>query len=191
MAKIENLIPHIIKWECGVTAKPGESNMALFERARKKGFANIPGDSGGATMIGVTIGTFKDWCKQKGRRTPSINDLKAISYFEWLAILKTVFWDPCNADGINNQSIANMLVDWRWVNGKQAVRDTQICFSLVADGIVGPKTLAALNGSSASTIFNRLKYAREAAYKKIVKNRPSQQKFLSGWINRTNDIKFF
>lgn len=187
---MNTLIPHIIFHELSVQAKPGESNEALFLRARPKGYHCIKGDSGGPTMIGVTLGTYSDWRKKHGNPTTTVADLKAISYQEWLTLLKQEFWNPCKADRIRNKSIAHMLVDWRWVNGPQAVRDMQTAFSLVADGIVGPKTLAALNAPDSETVFNRLKLAREASYRKIVSNRPSQMQFYQGWLNRTNDIKY-
>lgn len=190
---METLIPHIIFHEISVKALPGESNEALFLRARPKGYHCIPGDSGGPTMIGVTLGTYTQWVKSQGSRVKSqvtVEDLKNISYSEWLTLLKQEFWNPCKADMIRNKSIAHMLVDWRWVNGPQAVRDMQTAFSLVADGIVGPKTLAALNAPDSETVFNRLKAAREASYRKIVQRRPSQMQFLNGWLNRTADIKF-
>lgn len=190
MATIEQLIPHILLWECGVTVKSNESIQQAYERAKAKGVVKIQGDSGGATLCGVTIGTFTDWRIKKGKPVPTVNDLRNLAFVEWLQILKFVFWDTCKADQIANQSIANMLVDWKWVNGNQAVRDAQFVLGLVTDGIVGPKTLAALNAAPASSVFSRLRTARENAYRKIVANRPAQKKFLNGWLNRTNAIKF-
>ncbi|MBD5583885.1 MAG: peptidoglycan domain protein [Clostridia bacterium] len=190
MASIERLIPHILQWECGVTVRKGETPESAYARARAKGVTTVKGDAGGATLCGVTIGTFSDWRRRQGRPIPTVGDLAALDYGEWLAILKSLFWDPCKADGIANQAVADMLVDWRWVNGTQAVRDAQAAFSLVPDGIVGPKTLAALNAVPARKTFERLMCMREAAYRRIVRNRPSQKKFLKGWLNRTNAIKF-
>lgn len=190
MAQIEHLIPHILQWECGVTVKAGESIQQAYERAKAKGVVTVKGDAGGATLCGVTLGTFREWRIKKGKLVPALNDLENLAFVEWLQILKFLFWDTCKADQIANQSVANMLVDWRWVNGGQAIRDAQFILGLVTDGIVGPKTVAALNSSPASSVFSRLKTARENAYRKIAKNRPAQQKFLNGWLNRTNAIKF-
>ncbi|MDE7345360.1 MAG: peptidoglycan domain protein [Muribaculaceae bacterium] len=190
MAQIEKLIPHILLWECSVTVQKGETLQHAYERARAKGVVTLKNDSGGATMCGVTIRTFQEWRVKRGERRPTVNDLKALSYSEWLAILKSVFWDPCKGDQIVNQSIANMLIDWRWVNGTQAIRDAQTILSLVADGIVGPKTLGALNAPPAVSVFNRLKVAREKAYRKIVERSPAKKGFLVGWLNRTDSIEF-
>lgn len=194
MARLEGLIPHLLRWENSIIVRPGESLRDAFGRARAKGVVKVKGDSGGATLCGITLRTFEEWRREhagtNGLREASEEELARLGYEEWLAILRTMFWDGCKGDRIENQSVANMLVDWRWVNGKQGVRDAQWVLSLVADGIVGPKTLAALNASPASGVFARLKGARERSYRRIVERRPSQEKFLKGWLNRVDSIKF-
>ena len=197
MAQMERMVPHILNWEVGQTQEEiknkiwdGLTPRQIYDRVKARGYHCIAGDRGEHTMCGVTLKTFREWRKKQGKPVPTVNDLKALQYDEWLAILKQMFWDPCKADQINNQSIAQMLVDWRWVNGNQAVRDAQTVLSCVADGIVGPKTLAALNAPEPLSVFNRLKNARIRAYDKIVSRSPSQKKFHNGWLNRTNSITF-
>lgn len=194
---MERMVPHILKWEVGQTKEEiknkiwdGLTPRQIYDRVKARGYHCIPGDKGEQTMCGVTLKTFKEWKKKQGKPVPTVNDLKALQYDEWIAILKSGFWDRCKADQISNQSIAEMLVDWRWVNGNQAVRDAQAVLSCVADGIVGPKTLAALNAPEPLSVFNRLKNARIRAYDKIVSRSPSQKKFYNGWLNRTNSIQF-
>lgn len=194
---MERMVPHILNWEVGQTQEEiknkiwdGLTPRQIYDRVKARGYHCIAGDRGEHTMCGVTLKTFREWRKKQGKPVPTVNDLKALQYDEWLAILKQMFWDPCKADQINNQSIAQMLVDWRWVNGNQAVRDAQTVLSCVADGIVGPKTLAALNAPEPLSVFNRLKNARIRAYDKIVSRSPSQKKFHNGWLNRTNSITF-
>ena len=189
MAKIEKLIPHILLWENGIKTLPGETLRQTYERARAKGVINKKSDRGGPTLAGVTLTTFNEWrAKTGGRKGES--ELAKLSYDEWLAILKSLFWDRCNADNIMSQSVANMFVDWAWHSGPGVIRNVQDIFSLRQDGIVGPKTLAALNALPAQTVFNRIKAARERYYRKIVQNRSSQAVNLKGWLNRLNAIEF-
>ncbi len=190
MAQIEKLIPHILLWENSIKQLDGETLRQTYERARKKGVQTKKSDLGGPTLAGVTLNTFKDWRRRQGKPTPTQNDLAKLTYEEWLAILKSLFWDKCKGDEIRSQSVANMFVDWAWHAGGNGIRATQTAFSLVADGVVGPKTLAALNGTPASVVFNRLKWAREAYYRKCVANRPSQGVNLQGWLNRVNALEF-
>ncbi len=190
MAQIEKLIPHILQWENSIFINEGETLQEAFERGRARGVKTVRNDSGGPTLCGVTLSTFQDWILKHGVPRPTKNDLARLEYVEWLAILKGEFWDPCKGDQIRNQSVANMFIDWRWHCGPQGVRSAQTAFSLVADGIVGPRTLSALNSEPAETVFNRLKAARERYYYKCVLNRPSQEVFLRGWLNRNNALTF-
>lgn len=190
MANIEKLVPFIIKWETGTTQKRGETAEQLFERARKKGFANDPMDLGGATQTGVTLATYKTYCRKYGQKDPTVDDLKQIPYQTWLAILKELYWDRWKADQIDSQSVANILVDFVWASGTTGIKKPQQMLGVVPDGVVGPKTLAAVNSYGPTTLFYRLKALRIKYVEDIVKSRPSQKKWLKGWKNRINDIQF-
>lgn len=81
MAKIEELIPFVLYFEVGLSRAHLELPLdAMFQQAKKTGFANDPDDSGGATMCGVTIGTFAAYRKSQGHKTTTVADLKNITY---------------------------------------------------------------------------------------------------------------
>lgn len=189
MAKVESIVPFILKWETGTTGAT-LTNEQLFEKAKQKGYANDPDDLGGPTMCGVTLATYTEYCRRKGYPRPTAVRLKAIKYADWLAILKTMFWDRWKADQIINASIALMLVDFVWGSGKYGVTVPQKVLGVTADGIVGPKTLAAINSRDPKQLFAELKAARKAYYERICNSRPTNKKYLKGWLNRLNDIKF-
>jgi len=170
MADIKQVIPLIQKWE-------GK-------------FSNDPEDSGGSTMAGITMRTFISYRKKKGLPAPTIGDLKDISPDEWEAVLQLFFWDKWQSDQINNQSIANILVDWLWGSGKWGIIIPQRILGLVEDGIVGPMTLKAVNTANQKGLFQDIKKAREKFFWDIVKNNPSQSKFIKGWLNRLADFTF-
>lgn len=188
MADIEKLIPFIIKWETGTIQKKGESANDLFERARKTGFANDPKDTGGATQTGVTIGTYRSWCRKHKVSEPTVENLKCIPYATWLSILKEGYWDKWRADEILGQGVANMLVDFVWASGSHGIKEPQKFLGVVPDGVVGPKTLSAVNSRGPITLFYQLRNLRIKFVEDIVKRRPSQKKWLKGWKNRINDI---
>jgi lysozyme family protein len=210
MADCRKLVPIIIHWEAGVPMA-GLPNEVMFEEARKKGFANDPIDNGGATMIGITLNTFKAYRKAHGKKTPTVRDLKAITYEEWYDILKTMFWDKMKADQIENQSIANLCVNTVWGSGAGYIKTIQGVLGVKRDGIVGNITLGAINGyTPQKTLFEKLWKRREkffndvvarsvAAYEKKVgrpateveKLRYTQKKFLKCWLNRLNSFKFY
>ncbi len=189
MAKVESIVPFILKWETGTTG-PGLTNEQLFEKAKKRGFANDPDDLGGATMCGVTLATFTEYCRRKGYPRPTVTRLKAITYREWLEVLKTLFWDRWKADQIINASIALMLVDFVWASGANGITVPQKAVGVVADGKVGPKTLAAINAREPKALFDLLYKERVAYINRICTARPKNLKYKNGWMNRLNDIKF-
>ena len=189
MANIEKFIPHLLRSEAGVQ-KQGATNQELFELARKTGWSDDPLDKGGQTMIGVTKATFADYRKKKGLSAPTSSDLRNISYADWLAILKTGFWDKWKADDIANQYVANVLVDWLYNSGVAGIRIPQQMVGVTADGIVGPKTIAAVNKMNQNILFYKLIIARLDFYYGLVKANPSQEKFLKGWSNRVNSFTF-
>lgn len=135
MADVKKLAPFILKWEGG--------------------FVNDPDDLGGATNMGVTMATYKVYCKRKGRPEPAIDDLKHLSNDEWIDILKSLYWDKWKADQIKSQSVANILVDWVWASGNYGIKIPQELLGVTADGIVGkiplPLSITILHSTNSST----------------------------------------
>lgn len=52
------------------------------------------------------------------------------------------------------------------------------------DGVLGPRTLAAVNATPAEMFKSRYALAKLARYRDIVTRDRTQLKFLLGWINR-------
>lgn len=170
MANHELLKPFILGWEGG--------------------FANDPDDRGGATNKGITLDTYKAYCRRKGYPVPTVERLKNISDEQWTEIFKTLFWDRWRADEINSQSIANILVDWVWGSGKYGITIPQRILGVTVDGIVGPKTIAAVNAADPKLLFDRIMAARKKYIDDICTSRPKNNKFKRGWLRRLNSISF-
>lgn len=182
MAKLELLIPHLLFRESGV--KDPDPRMA-FAKAAAKGVKTLRNDRGGPTLAGVTLNTYTEYCKRKGYPKPTEADLGKLTYERWLDITKGGFWDRCKGDEIAYQPTANMLVDWCYTSGSHAITNTQRALGVKVDGVIGPKTLAALN-SGTLDVFERIKGARIAFYHNIAVG--SQAQFLTSWLNRTEAI---
>lgn len=170
MANVEKLAPLILKWEGG--------------------FVNDPDDLGGATNRGVTLATYMQYCRKKGYPVPTVERLKKLSDREWTEILKTMYWDRWKADQIESQSVANILVDWVWASGNYGIKIPQQLFNVKVDGIVGPKTLEAVNSRNPRELFDMIKIARFDFIEEICRKRPANNKFKRGWLNRINDFIF-
>ena len=187
MATIDNYLPIVLKWEASTEVQQNESLESAFFRARKSGFSNDAADPGGATMVGVTFNTYKNYCKRNGLRQPSVDDLKSIPYKIWRDIVHSMYWNKWKADTIKDQRVANMLVDWTWMSGASiSIKRVQKILGVTQDGIVGPKTIHAINNFPG--LIDAIYEARKNHFEAIVKSRPASKKFLKGWINRINYI---
>lgn len=165
--------------------------MASFDlyapllRELEGGFVDHPLDEGGPTKAGVTLATFRATFGQD----KTVNDLKNMTDAQWKKIMR-IYWDACSADKIESQAVANIVVDWNINSGISGRRGVQNTFGLAADGIFGPKTLAALNKEPHRCVFCKIKTAREQFYHNLVEKKPSQKIFLKGWLNRLNRFSY-
>jgi len=172
MANCKLLAPYILKWEGG--------------------FVNDLYDRDVVTNMGVTIGIWKQVGYDKdGDGDIDVDDLRLLSTEDVVGrVLKPHYWDRWRADKILNQSVANILVDWVWGSGKWGIIIPQRLLGVTADGIVGPKTLAAVNGQDPEGFFWSIFDARVKYIDDICKRTPTNERFRRGWMNRLNDLKF-
>ena len=162
--------------------------LAPFVKKWEGGFVNDPNDLGGATMKGVTLNTYKAFCRRKGYPVPTVERLKAIPNAHWEEIFKTMYWDKWQADNIRSQRVANALVDWLWHSGAYGIKLPQTLLGTVSDGVVGSKTLALVNAAGEG-FFDVVMEERLRFLERIVKSRPQNAKFMRGWLNRLNDLR--
>lgn len=160
----------------------------IFCRSWEGGYSNHPNDKGGPTMKGVTLKTFTSYRRTKGLPAPTINDLKNITEKEWNAILRWHTWDKLHCDDLKSQWVAYLLADCVWMSGVGYIKRVQRLYGLKDDGVVGPKTLAKLNGIEQRLLFNSLWQQRNAFLQGIAKGNNSV--FLDGWIRRLNSVRY-
>lgn len=173
MANVKILLPFILAWEGG--------------------FSNHKNDRGGATNKGVTLTVWKSQGYDKdGDGDIDVEDLKAITDDDVCnRILVPGYWNRWRADQINCQSIANLVVDWVWCSGRHGIVNVQKVLGVTADGIVGPKTIAAINNhNDQHMLFLKIWNARYEFLNGIAKRDPSQRVFLNGWRNRLASMRW-
>lgn len=192
MANVDSLLPYILKFEGG--------------------FVNDPADAGGATNKGVTIATWRQVGYDKdGDDDIDVADLKLLTNADVRnRVLKPAFWDRWKADRIKSQGVANILVDWVWGSGKHGIVIPQRLLGVVPDGIVGEKTLAAVNAADPRQLFDAIFEARKkflhditnqsiAKYERKIGRKATEaelkkhtnKRFIKGWLNRLEAIKQF
>lgn len=172
MANIDKLAPFILRWEGG--------------------FVNDPVDKGGATNMGVTIGTWRSVGYDKdGDGDIDVDDLHLLDKEDVIErVLRPHYWNRWRADEILNQSVANILVDWVWASGTHGIKRPQHILGVTPDGIVGPKTLAAVNSMDPMELHFRIKNDRIKFIDEICQRDPSQERFRKGWMNRINALVY-
>ena len=172
MANIDKLAPFILRWEGG--------------------FVNDPVDKGGATNMGVTIGTWRSVGYDKdGDGDIDVDDLHLLDKEDVIErVLRPHYWNRWRADEILNQSVANILVDWVWASGTHGIKRPQRILGVTPDGIVGPKTLAAVNSMDPMELHFRIKNDRIKFIDEICRRDPSQERFRKGWMNRINALVY-
>jgi lysozyme family protein len=161
-----------------------EDNFArcLPEILRHEGnWADHPKDPGGATMKGITIGTYRQW---KGRAVTKA-ELRAISDVEVAAIYKRNYWDRVGGDDL--PAGLDLVAFDAAVNSGPArgARWLQTALGVAADGKIGPKTIAAAREADAATAINRALDVR-LSFLKGLKTWPT---FGKGWSSRVAGVR--
>ena len=165
--------------------------MADFTPAFKKMIHNEGGyklhkvkhDNGGTTYAGIAQAFHPKWAGwailDKNPDDPALTELVYNFY-------KQNFWDRIKGDDIDNQAIAASIFDFAVNTGtKTAAKLAQVCIDATPDGIVGKRTIAALNDTDEELFVSNYAIAKIARYASIVNKNRTQNKFLLGWINRT------
>lgn len=144
----------------------------------KVGYVNDPDDSGGETKFGVAQNRTK-----KIVRNMTLEDAMVHYYNNyWLA-------PNCN---LMPRKIALLHFDGCVNHGiKQAGKFLQRAINVVDDGVIGIRTLDKINSLSDDEILavlDSIESQRVNFYNNIVQRKPSQQKFLKGWLKRITEV---
>jgi len=113
------------------------------------GFVNHPKDPGGATNMGITIGTLRDWRK----KPVTVADVKNLTKAEALEIYRANYWRPVFGDDLP-AGIDLVTMDPAVNSGvSRGVRWLQEALGATVDGRMGPQTInAALAADPVPTI---------------------------------------
>ena len=155
--------------------------IAAVIKAESSEYTDSPGDRGGPTKYGITLATLT---ALRGPATTAA-DVEALTAADATAIYHHTYIQSPHFDAITSMSLRALVVDWGVTSGPHAPSIAlQSAVGVKQDGVLGPVTLAAINGGSGATIFSSVLYQRETFYHAIASADPSQQKFLAGWLNR-------
>jgi lysozyme family protein len=145
------------------------------------GWSDHPRDPGGATMKGITIGTYAQW---KGRKVTK-DELRAISDDDVTAIYRRNYWDKVRGDDL--PAGLDLVAFDAAVNSGPArgARWLQSALGVTADGKIGPATLAAAATAPRIATIQAATGARLAWLKRL----KTWDAFGRGWERRVEDVR--
>jgi lysozyme family protein len=163
---------------------------------REGGFVNHPSDRGGATKYGITIGTLRDW-----RRKPvGVPDVQNLSVEEATDIYRNRYFTASGFDQIKDPEFLELMFDFAVMSGVGgATKGLQNAINAIpgfdcgaADGVMGPRTLAAMLNAehrNAEALFYRVKCERYEALLRFIGADHNQADFAAGWANRLDKLQ--
>src|SRR5262249_50094421 len=146
------------------------------------GYVNDPADAGGETNFGISKRSF-----------PDVN-IKALTPLTAADIYRKSFWNTHpQLSRLDSQAVATKTFDLMVNMGSsRGVKILQRAINRVAgehgkvqvDGRLGPTTVDRANAVEERLLLAAMREAAADYYRAIVKAKPSQAKFLRGWLRR-------
>lgn len=168
---------------------------------REGGFVDHPADRGGPTNFGITAATLGEW---RGLGRPaSREEVNALTEREARAIYTKRYLKDPGFDQIRNAKLRDLLLDCAVHHGpRRAAIWLQEAVGVKADGVIGPKTLAAVRSFGRAPSATSLRMTSASAQKiqmtilskriiflgELITKDPKQAVFAKGWMVRVAEF---
>lgn len=145
------------------------------------------GDRGGWTFAGIAENFWPDWpgwpiVKSGKEDDPHLTQLVRDFY-------KDHFWDKLKLGALENKIVAYNIFDFAVNAGtRTSGKLAQIAVEAIPDGVIGPKSISALNSADQEEFELKFALAKIKRYIHITDRNRSQTRFLRGWIKRTLNV---
>lgn len=158
-----------------------------FERAfpiilkHEGGYVDHPRDPGGATNLGVTIGTLSHWLGRPATK----DEVRALTPATVAPIYRRNYWDAVKGDQLP-RGLDLVTFDAGVNSGpSRGARWTQAAVNVKQDGKIGPQTLNAIRLTPATTAIKRATDARLA----FMQSLKIWSTFGRGWGRRVGEVR--
>lgn len=160
----------------------GNFDRALTAALKHEGgYVDHPKDPGGATNLGITIGTLRAW---RGKSVTK-EDVRFLTRAEAASIYRKQYWDAVRGDDLPD-GLDYAMFDYAVNSGAgRAIRDLQAVLDVQRDGQIGAITLDAIARRYARELVNAL-MDRRLAFLQGLRTWPT---FGKGWGRRVREVR--
>ena len=161
--------------------------MAIEKVLRHEGgYVKDPLDHGGETYRGISRKYFPRW---EGWSIVEVNHFDARLDEMVVQFYKKFFWDVIRLSEVNDQFIAEMLLNISVNIGKRAlVKKVQRILGVNPDGIIGPITIGTINNADRDAFVYQFILEVIDLYTHIINKDKNQRRFIAGWLNRSMSL---
>ena len=144
------------------------------------GLVDDPHDPGGITKYGISKRSYPDL------------DIANLSEADAREIYKRDYWDKQRYGEIYSQAVANKCLDMSVNMGFHQAHVlvqracTECGLPLTDDGLFGPATVKAVNSIPDDELLQAIRGQAQDFYRKLAREKPSNERFLAGWLARAN-----
>lgn len=150
-------------------------------------YTNDADDSGGPTKYGITLEDLRE-----NDPAATAQDVQNLTEDQAKVIYYKKYWLGPNIDLLPTGPLQLCVFDQGVLLGpKKAIEILQGSLDVAADGIIGPITLGEIGHFKDGHIAIEFLCNTQNHFIDIVVGRPSQIKFLKGWLARTHDLMGF
>lgn len=172
--------------------------MANFEQAliqllkNEGGYVNDTQDSGGETYKGIARKYNSKWegwvdidlAKMKPNFPQSLESSEALKN-KVSDFYEVNYWDRVRGDDIVSQRVAFAIFDFGVNAGIYwSSKLAQLSVGATPDGVIGQKSLEALNSKHYAMFLATFAIAKIERYISLVQRDPKNRKFFYGWVRR-------
>lgn len=165
---------------------PDRFELCLAEVLRHEGgYVDHPSDPGGATNLGITRETLAAWRKIEPWTALPKSAVQSLTRAEAAKIYRANYWEAVGAGDLP-PGLDLAVFDFAVNSGPaRAAKTLQFILGVPADGVVGPKTLAAIANHPPATLVTAVCDARETFLRQL----PTWPTFSRGWTARIAAIR--
>lgn len=147
-------------------------------------------DRGGITMCGISLQFLRDENLDLNKDgTIDKDDVLSVTPEKAAQIFKKFFWDRSDLDSFPPALAIIFYCSSTNCGTRQTNKLLQRALDVNDDGIIGPITKKAIAECDVAATAERFSDERVKFYNSICVTRPTNKKFLKGWLNRVESCR--